>query len=116
MKSRIARPDHPCVERSRADDPEPTGPGNDTTRSVSWRKSDAEPPHPRRIFTVLWTLDRSRRLVRQEGPSSRPIYLHGVDHAEIIETVHARGGPMIHVSSSLHICSHPREVARGCSP
>jgi site-specific recombinase XerD len=43
---------------------------------------------------------------RQLGHSNlgvTSVYLQGIDHAEIIETVHTRRGPMIPVSTSLRL-------------
>jgi hypothetical protein len=43
---------------------------------------------------------------RQLGHSNfgiTSVYLHGIDNAEIIETVHARRAPMIPVSGSLRL-------------
>jgi integrase len=43
---------------------------------------------------------------RQLGHSNlgiTSVYLHGIDNAEIIETVHARRAPMVPVSASLRL-------------
>jgi integrase len=44
-----------------------------------------------------------QRQLRHSNLGITSIYLHGIDNAEIIDTVHARRAPMIRVSSSLQL-------------